>query len=166
MNPTTKPFVISRTFNTSRENMWQAWTDCERFKQWFGPKGVTMPTASMDFRPGGTFHYCMRTPDGKDMWGKFVYRDIVAPEKITLVSSFSNAAGRVTRHPMSSTWPLEMHSTFTMTEKDGRTTATIEWFPINATPEEVKTFEGAHDGMKQGWAGTFDQLDAYLTKKN
>ena len=98
------------------------------------------------------------------MWGKFVYREIVAPERIVLVSSFSDEAGGITRHPMSSTWPLEMLSTFTLAEKDGRTTATVHWLPLNPTEEESKTFDAAHESMKQGWIGTFDQLAAYLAK--
>ena len=28
------------------------------------------------------FHYSMKSPDGHEMWGRFVYREIVAPEKI------------------------------------------------------------------------------------
>src|SRR4029079_771124 len=127
-------------------------------------KGFTMPVAKLDFRPGGTFHYCMQSADGHQMWGKFTYREIVAPERIVLVNSFSDEAGGITRHPMSATWPLEMLSTFTLAEENGRTTATVHWVPLNATEEEIKTFNAAHDGMKQGWAGTFDQLDAYLAK--
>jgi len=50
----------------------------------------------------------------------------------------------------------------TLTEENGRATVTIEWIPLNATDEEIATFNAAHDGMKQGWTGTFDQLEAYL----
>jgi uncharacterized protein YndB with AHSA1/START domain len=110
------------------------------------------------------FHYCLKTPDGKPMWGKFVYREIVAPERIVLVNSFSDEAGGITRHPMSPTWPLEMLSTFTLTERDSKTTVTVEWVPLNPTDEERKTFDGAQEGMKQGWSGTFDQLAGYLAK--
>lgn len=28
---------------------------------------IRMPVAKMDFRPGGTFHYCLRSSDGKEM---------------------------------------------------------------------------------------------------
>jgi len=161
---TDRPFVLSRTFDGPRERLWKAWTERERLMQWFGPKGFKMPVAKMDFRPGGTFHYCLRSPDGHEMWGKFVYREIVAPERILLVNSFSDEAGGITRHPMSATWPLEMLSTFTLAEQEGRTTATVRWIPINATEEERKTFDAAHAGMKQGWTGTFDQLAAYLGK--
>ena len=103
-----KPFVISREFKAPRELVWEAWTERDRLTQWFGPKGFMMSAAKLDFRPGGSFHYSMRTPDGKEMWGKFVYREIVAPEKIVLVNSFSDAGGGLTRHPFSPAWPLEM----------------------------------------------------------
>ncbi|EEF57949.1 SRPBCC family protein [Pedosphaera parvula] len=163
---TEKPFVLSRTFNAPRELMWKAWTERERLMQWFGPKGFTMLTAKLDFRPGGTFHYCLQGPDGNKLWGKFVYREIVALEKIVWVNSFSDEAGGTTRHPMAATWPLEMLSTCTLTEKDGKTTLTIEWQPLNATEAEQKTFDSALEagGMNQGWSGTFEQLAAYVEK--
>ena len=96
------------------------------------------------------------------MWGKFTYREIVVPERIVLVNSFSNASGEVTRHPLSPTWPLETLSTTELSEREGKTTLTITWRPLNPTEEERRTFDGAHDGMRQGWAGTMGQLAAYL----
>lgn len=162
--PAQRPFIISRTFDAPRELMWKAWAERARLMEWFGPKGFTMPAAKMEFCPGGSFHYCLESADGQEMWGKFVYREIVAPEKIVLVNSFSNEAGDITRHPMSATWPLEMLSTFTLTEQSGRTTVTVNWLPLNATEEERKTFDAAHEGMKQGWTGTFEQLAAYLAR--
>jgi uncharacterized protein YndB with AHSA1/START domain len=160
-----KEFIISRTFDASRDKVWKAWTDREQLMQWFGPKGFSMTTAKLDFRPGGTFHYCLRSSDGKEMWGKFVYREIVAPERIVLVNSFSDKDGNLTRHPASPTWPREMLTTTTFTEEKGKTIVTVRWIPLNPTDDERKTFEGARDGMRQGWTGTFDQLSDYLAKK-
>ena len=157
-------FVITRVFDAPRELVWKAWTDRERLMQWFGPKGFALKVATLDFRPGGTFHYSMRSPDGKEMWGKFVYREIVAPERIVLVNSFSDEKGNLTRHPFSPGWPLEMLSTTTFTEQAGKTTLTLRWAPVNATEAERKTFDSSHDGMRQGWTGTFEQLDEYLAK--
>jgi uncharacterized protein YndB with AHSA1/START domain len=162
--PSQKPFIISRTFDVSRERMWKSWSERARLMEWFGPKGSRMPAAKMDFRPGGSFHYCLESPDGNEMWGKFVYREIAAPEKIVLVSSFSDEAGGIIRHPLSATWPLEMLSTFTLTAENGHTTATVEWTPLNPTEEERKTFDAAHEEMMLGWTGTFDQLAASLSK--
>ena len=105
-----------------------------------------------------------RTPDGKDMWGKFVYREIVAPERIVLVSSFSDEKGGITRHPWSPTWPLEMLTTTTFREEAGRTILTIHWSPLRPTETERATFDAARPSMQQGWGGTFEQLEAYLAK--
>jgi uncharacterized protein YndB with AHSA1/START domain len=160
-----KPFVISRAFDAPRDKVWKAWTERARLMQWFAPKGFTMPAAKMDFWPGGSFHYCLESSDDKEMWGKFVYREIVAPEKIVLVNSFSNEEGDLTRHPFSETWPLEMLSETTFIEKGGKTKVAIEWSPLNPSDEEQRTFDSSHDGMKRGWAGTFDQLAEYLMKE-
>src|ERR1044071_6634257 len=163
---TDQAFVISRVFDAPRDMVWKAWTERERLMQWFGPKGFSMPTASLDLRPGGAFHYCLRSEDGKDMWGKFVYREIVKPDRIVLVNSFSDAKGSVTRHPLVPTWPLQMLSTttFAVAEHAGRTDVPIRWLPIGATPGEWQTFNTSHDGMRVGWTGTFEQLAEYLDK--
>lgn len=157
-------FVISRTFDAPRDLVWKAWTETDRLMQWFGPKGFTMFHAKNDLRPGGTFLYALRGPDGAEVWGKWVYREIVPPERLVLVSSFSDAAGNVTRHPMAPTWPLQTLSKTTLTEQGGKTTVTIEWRPLEATDEERNTFIAGKSSMNQGWGGTFEQLADYLAR--
>ncbi|MFO1488488.1 MAG: SRPBCC domain-containing protein [Verrucomicrobiota bacterium] len=164
VQPAVRPFKFSRTFNAPRAKVWQAWTDREELLRWFGPRGFAMTAAKLDLRPGGSFHYCLQGPDGKSMWGKFGYRVIEAPERIVLVSAFSDEKGGLTRHPFAATWPLEMLSTTTLAEENGKTILTIESMPLNPTEAERRTFEGAHDGMMQGWTGTFDQLAEHLAK--
>jgi uncharacterized protein YndB with AHSA1/START domain len=156
-------FVISRLFDAPRELVWRAFTEPERMKEWWGPKGSTIVAAKMDFRIGGTYHGAMRGPDGRVMWAKFVYRDIVAPELLVWVHSFSDEAGGLTRHPLSPTWPLEILTTVTFEDAPGgKTKLTLCWSPLHATAEEQNTFDAAHDGMRGGWGGTFERLDAYL----
>jgi uncharacterized protein YndB with AHSA1/START domain len=157
-------FVISRTFDAPRHQVWNAWTDRDELMKWFGPKGFTMTRADLDLRVGGTFHYCLRGPDGKEMWGKWTFRELDAPRRIVLVNSFSDAAGNITRHPLAPSWPREMLSTTTFAEHEGKTTITIRWEPINATPDEQRTFDSAHEGMQMGWTGTFEQLQEHLGK--
>ena len=160
---TSKDFVMSRVFDAPRDLMWKCFTEPERMKQWWGPKGVKVRKSKMDLRVGGTYHYGMETPDGKVMWGKFVYREIVPSEKLVFINSFSDEAGGLTRHPMSASWPLEMLSVFTFEEQPGgKTKFTIRWSPHNATAQEQQTFDTGHASMTQGWGGTLDQLEAYL----
>jgi uncharacterized protein YndB with AHSA1/START domain len=157
-------FVISRTFDAPRELVWKMFTDVKHMKEWWGPKGVTIAKSEMDLRPGGIFHYAMRTADGQTMWGKMAYREITPPSRIVFVNSFSDEAGGVTRHPMAPTWPLEMLSVFTFEEEGDKTKFTVKWTPLNATEEERATFAEGHASMQQGWGGTLDKLVAYLTK--
>ena len=146
-------FVISRVLDAPRELVWKVFTDPEHMKSWWGPKGFTARTAKMDFRVGGMYHYCMTSPDGHEMWGKFVYHEIVPPERLVFVNSFSDENGGLTRHPMSPSWPLEMLSTFTFDEKDGKTLFTIRWSPLNASQTERKTFDEGRKGMNRVGAG-------------
>jgi uncharacterized protein YndB with AHSA1/START domain len=160
-----KPFEISRVFDAPRDRVWKSWTEAERLKQWWGPKGFVVTHCKVDLRPGGTMHYCLRTPDGKEMWGKFAYREIVKPERLVFVNSFSDPKGGVTRHPGHASWPLEMLSTVTFEAQGGRTKVTVQWVPLDTSTDlERKTFDEGRDGMKQGWGGTFDQFADYLKK--
>jgi uncharacterized protein YndB with AHSA1/START domain len=158
-----KDFVMTRVFDAPRDLVWKCFTEPERMQHWWGPKGVKVVAAKMDLRPGGTYHYAMQTPDGKVMWGKFAYREIVPPEKLMFINSFSDEAGGITRHPMSPSWPLQLLSVFTFEEQaSGKTKFTIRWSTHNATVDEQKTIDAGHDSMTKGWGGTMEQLEAYL----
>jgi uncharacterized protein YndB with AHSA1/START domain len=160
-----KDFVLSRVFDAPRDLVWKAFTEAERMQQWWGPKGAKVTASKMDLRPGGTYLYGMQMPDGKVMWGKFAYREIVPPEKLVFINSFSDEKGGITRHPLSPSWPLQLLSVFTFEEQpDGKTKFTIRWSTHNATAEEQKTFDAGHASMTQGWGGTMEQLEAYLAK--
>jgi uncharacterized protein YndB with AHSA1/START domain len=159
-----REFVISRTFDAPRAKVWRAFAEFEQMKQWFAPKGFKVKSAKMDFRSGGTYHYCLSPADGTEMWGKAVYREIAAPERLVWVNSFSDEQAGLSRHPMAPTWPLEMLTTVTLAEQGGKTTVTVRWLPLNPSDEERATFDAGHESMKQGWTGTFDQLEEHLAK--
>jgi uncharacterized protein YndB with AHSA1/START domain len=106
----------------------------------------------------------MRSPDGHEMWGKFVFREVSPPDRLVFVNSFSNEQGGLTRHPMSATWPLEVLNVLTLTGDRGRTTLKLEGRPVNATDEERATFETGFDSMRNGFGGTFDQLAEHLAE--
>jgi uncharacterized protein YndB with AHSA1/START domain len=38
--------------------------------------GFTMLVCEVDLRPAGEFQYSLRSPDGHEMWSKWVYREI------------------------------------------------------------------------------------------
>jgi uncharacterized protein YndB with AHSA1/START domain len=158
-------FVIARVFDAPRERLWEVLTQAEHLKEWWSPTGFTMIAANIDLRPGGVFHCGLRAVDGYKMWGKFVYREIVPPERLVFVNSFSNAAGGVSRHPIVPTWPMETLITVTFEDEGGgKSKLNVRWAAHNANEVEQKTFDASHVGMKATWTGTLDRLGAYLAK--
>lgn len=155
-------FMISRLVDAPRERVWKAWTEPKRLKAWFGPKGFETFHATLDLRPGGTYHYGMRGPNGIEMWGKWTFREITAPERLSFVSAFSNKEGGLGRHPLAPEWPQQFLSTVLFSDFGGRTLITILWGPYEAAEAEIKIFRKGFSSMTQGWTGTFERLDANL----
>jgi uncharacterized protein YndB with AHSA1/START domain len=89
----TDRMVVTRIFDAPRELVWKAWTDPKYVMQWWGPKGFTSPHCEIDFRVGGKFLYCMRTPDGQEGWNAGEYHEIVPYEKIVSSMYFSDSKG-------------------------------------------------------------------------
>ncbi|MGA9659553.1 MAG: SRPBCC domain-containing protein [Asticcacaulis sp.] len=157
-------FKISRTFDASKALLWEVITKAEHLGQWFGPAGMKLIVKSLDLKVGGTFLYGMQMPNGMTLWGKWVFREINAPDSIAYVVSFCNEAGEPVRHPMAPMWPLEVLAIQTLTEIDGDTIYESRSYPINATPEERAIFKAGHASMQMGFGGTYMQLEAYLAK--
>lgn len=157
-------FVISRVFDAPRERVWKAWTDAKRLAKWWGPKDFDIVSVKLDLRPGGTCHYCLKSPEGQEMWGKFIFREILPEERLVFVVGFSDEQGGLTRHPMSPDWPLTILSTVTLAKDGDKTIVTVRWLPYEATDTERKAFEAGRDSMQQGWTGTFDRLTQSLAK--
>jgi uncharacterized protein YndB with AHSA1/START domain len=161
----TPPFVISRTFDAPRELMWKVWTDAEHLLHWFGPKGMPMFHSKNDLRRDGTFHYGLRMPgNAGEMWARWTYREIVPPQRLVFVSSFSDPDANLKPAPFADEWPLEMLTTVTLDETDGKTTVTIESTALTATDVGRETFAKNHASMTGGWTGTFEQLESYLAR--
>ena len=157
----TKELVITRTFNAPRELVFKAFSEAERMAKWWAPPGMAIEVVRFEFKPGGMFLYCSKN-EQFEMWGRFVYKDILSPERIVFINSFSDKDGNIAKSPFHPVWPLEVHNTLTLTEADGKTTMELRGGPINATAEEQKVFEENTGNMQQGFKGVLDQLEAYL----
>lgn len=164
--PSTAPgrFELTRIVAAPRERVFEVWTKAEHFAHWWGPKGLKTIVRSFELRPEGKVHYGMQLPDGHTMWGVLTFREIVAAQKLVYVTSFADEEGRPIRPPFAETWPLEILSSVVFTDHPQGTLLTMESWPHDAGPEELKTFITGHDSMRQGTGGMLDQLDAYLAE--
>lgn len=156
------PFEITHVARAPLAAVWRAFTERDELMKWFGPKGMTMPHASLDLRPGGTFHYCLRAP-GVEMWGLWTFTAVEPMRRIAHVAAFADAAGNVIAPPFPG-WPRHMPGEFLFDDLgDGTTRVTVRSSAApDSTEAERRTFDSNHDSLRGGWGGTLEQLDAYL----
>jgi uncharacterized protein YndB with AHSA1/START domain len=167
-SPHSQPFVITRVFSIPLERMWNAWTAQDQLKSWFGPQGVAIPHCTLDLKPGGMIHYCLRGADGNDIWGKWTFREIARPDRLEFLVSFADEKANAIRAFFNADWPLEMLAIVTFAHHAGighGTVVRLESTAFNATDAEQKVFDSGHDSMRQGWTGTFDCLAEFLASK-
>lgn len=152
--------VITRIFDAPRELVWKAWTDPHYVMQWWGPKGFTTPVCKMDFRVGGKYLCCMRTPDGQEFWNAGEYHEIVPHERIVSSMYFSDAEGNriepaelgIEHEAVEGAYDITLFEDL----GDGRTKLT---FIGNEPMESAK-----NSGQLEGWNQILDKLADVLAE--
>ena len=142
-----RELVITRMFDARRELVFEAWTQAEHLVHWWGPKDFTLPFCEIDFREGGSYRFCMRSPEGDDHWVSGEYQEIVEPERIVMTWNRENEAG-------------ELWSSTIVTlsfESDGDRTR----FKLCQTLFETVGYRDEH-GF--GWGQCLDRLGEYAEK--
>lgn len=151
--------VLERIFDASRELVFKMFKEPEHLKHWWGPRGWEIPVCTVDFRPGGVWHYCMKCVDqnmgeffGMESWGKGIYKEIIEPEKIVYIDYFSDAEGN-------------------SNDSMPSTKITLEFIDVNGKTKLVNRAEYASEddlktvmdmGMLQGITETWDCLNERL----
>ncbi len=79
-----REIVLSRVFDAPRALVFKVWTDAEHVGKWFGPKGFTVTTHSIDVRVGGQWRFEMRAPDGTVYPNRMEYLEIVPNERLVI----------------------------------------------------------------------------------
>lgn len=154
---TRSELVIERVFDAPREQVWKAWTEPDRLMRWTGPKGFTAPVYKAEFRTGGKYHFCMRSPQGQHFWSTGVYREIVPMERFVCTDSFADEEGNVVPasfYGLPGDFPLEMIVTVTFEEVDGKTRMRLRQagMPSGEMGEMARA----------GWNESFDKLAELL----
>jgi len=86
-SPGEHELVIERVLKVPRALAFEVWTSPQHLANWWGPRdeqgrNFTMPSCEMDFRPGGAYRICIRSPQGEDHWHSGQYREITRPERL------------------------------------------------------------------------------------
>lgn len=145
--------VVERIFDAPVELIWQMWTEPEHFKNWYGPKGFTVPVAEMDVRVGGKHLFCMESPDGSmKMWSTGEYTEVVLNVRLVYTDSMADEHGHVVSPStvgMPDGYPATTEVTVLLEELGGRT-------------KMVLTHAGVPAGAAGGWGQAFDKMAEHI----
>lgn len=146
-----KPLNITRTFAASRQDVWDAWTKPEEFKQWYMPAPFSVPTCEFDVKVGGKLNVETKSPDGAIMPLTGEFKVVDEPAKLVMTNSPLDANGNKL---------FEVQHTLVLTEADGKTTLDLTSEVLSAGPDADQFLSG----MKQGLEQALDQLAEVLKR--
>ncbi len=93
--PTDRGIVTERVFDAPPERVFATYTDPALIPRWWGPRRMTTVVDQMDVRPGGSWRFVMREPDGREIGFKGIYREVTPPERIVQTFEWEGLPGHV-----------------------------------------------------------------------
>ena len=145
-----RELVISRIIDAPRERIFHAWTT--RFKEWWGPHGMTTPFVEMDLRTGGVFRTLMRAPDGSEYPTKGIFLEVVENERIVFTDAYGpgwRPSPEIFFTAVTTFDPLPGNRT-------RYTARALHWTAENRQAHEAM-------GFYHGWGESIDRLAALVT---
>ena len=148
--------VIERTFDAPASVIWEMWTSAEKFQQWYGPNGMTIPVAKMDVRVGGKRLICMEMnmPDrSMKMWFTGEYKEVVPTSRLVYTDGMSDENGNALS-------PASLG----MPDMPAVTEVIVELEEVDGQTKMVMTHVGLPAGSpgEGGWKQAIDKIAGLL----
>jgi uncharacterized protein YndB with AHSA1/START domain len=137
--------TVTRLFDAPRELVFEAWTNAERMKHWWGPNEFTTLRCELDPRPGGAIRIEMRAPDGL-AYLRGTVREIVPPERLVLAMNVEDQQGNIIHEGV---------TIVTFAEESGKTRLTVHARIDHSNVEPTPT-DAAR--MEDSWNQILDHL--------
>lgn len=144
-----REIAINRIFDAPRERVFQAWIDPKAIDRWWGPRGFSTTTHSMEVHAGGVWKYTMRGPNGTNYPNEIRYEEIEIPERIVFTNSGGLEEGNTHSHRVI----VEFRDKGSKTEVSMRLI-----FPATIERDELARVYRAVQGLNE----TMDRLGEYM----
>jgi uncharacterized protein YndB with AHSA1/START domain len=147
---------LTRVFDAPRELVFNAWTDANQFKQWFGAAACeesSLRSAKLDARTGGKYRLQVQKNDGEFFTTVGVYREVKPPERLVFTWQFEKDGSG---DEFGEVEPPEMLVTVEFKAR-GKQTELILIHERFASAE-------SRDGHEQGWTRCLDSLGKFVAK--
>ena len=129
--------TITRSFIGPAALVFRAWTQAEHLVRWLGPRSHPAREVEVDFRVGGAWRACLRSPEGEDMWMGGTYREIDPPHRLVFTFAWDSTG-------------FETLVTVDLAEEGERTVMTFRQAPFASIE--------SRDSHNEGWSSSFDRL--------
>src|SRR5947207_3120303 len=136
--------LITRSFDAPRALVYEALTNPEHVKNWWGPRQYGPVSATADFRAGGHYRFAQGSPQGEVAFSGEVRES--SPERIVYIEEFEAMPGHAAV------------TTVTLDERAGKTFMTLR--SVYQSPEDRDGVIGS--GMEWGARLAYLQLDEVL----
>ena len=150
--------VVERVFDAPRERVFDAFTQAEHLRHWWGPKLNTVAQMEFEARPGGKIFLGERGANGTMHYIAGTVREIVRPSRLVYGIHFAGADGRRVAPPamtgLPPTWNDDIVTLVELADEGPRTRVTIHTL-------SGYTAEWA-EKARYGWAESLDKLEAVL----
>lgn len=143
---------IKRDFNTSKSNLWQAWTTAVLLDKWWAPHPFKNVTKHLELKIGDNWFYSMNGPTGEVFWGKAEYKVVENLEKLVWLDAFCNLEGTLVEGMPRSEWEIQ----FSELENKSNISIVIK----HTKWEDVET--NIKMGFKEGFTMALSNLDDVL----
>ncbi len=144
--PSDRELVIERTFDAPKRLVFEATTKPEHVRHWYGLRSTEMVVCEIDLRPGGSWRYVLRGPDGVDHGFSGVYREVSPPDRLVYTEGYEAIPG------------AESVVTATLEEEGGRTKLRAHLLYPSREHRDGHLQSGMEGGMREA----HERLDAVL----
>jgi uncharacterized protein YndB with AHSA1/START domain len=138
--------VITRTFNAPRALVYEALTNPEHVKNWWGPRQYGTVSATGDFRAGGRYRYAQQGPDGEVAFRGEIRE--ASPERMVYTEEFEAMPGHIAE------------TTVTLDERDGKTFMTLRSVYQSKEDRDAVIASGMESGARLSYLQLDDIIDS------
>jgi glutathione S-transferase len=134
--------VVRRTIRAQAARIFDAWTQPEQLRAWWGPRPVTCSGAEVDLRVGGRFRIDNALPDGTTVTIEGEFRAIEPPHRLVYTWRMGTGPG------------AENSLVTVRFEPRGDATEVV-------VVHEQLASEVVRESHEKGWDGCLDGLERY-----
>jgi uncharacterized protein YndB with AHSA1/START domain len=155
-----KAIELEKTYDAPLDVVWQAWTNPEQLKQWWGPDNVSIPECEVDLKVGGKFYIVMEAGEAMGPYKGTLWPMQAEFTQIVPNAKLSYTAQAWTEGAKDET-TIDQTTNITFAEENGKTKVLVKAAIYKAGPKAGM----AAEGMQYGFTQQLEKLNNFLAGK-